>query len=209
MDDDGLVLDIEELLEDKPKKKKKVNGKQKGNRTELNLCKMLTEHFDQEFSRALGSGARTSQVNYLPEHAKKTLTGDICVPEGFKWVIECKGGYEDDMNLTNVCDGNISRLDEFIEQVTKDSEYCGRKPIILWKRNRKPWLAMIRIADSPFQDRDNGSWEVLVSRYYPSMTPTLSNFIVYKSWLILSFEELLKRTEKEFWFDEQKKNCSY
>ena len=97
MDELFADLEVEDILEHHVKKKK-VNGKQKGNRTELHLCKMLTKHFEEEFSRALGSGARTSQVAHLPEHAKKTLTGDICVPEGFKWVIECKGGYEDDMH---------------------------------------------------------------------------------------------------------------
>lgn len=180
--DDRFVEDI--LQNDK--KKKKVNGKQKGNRTELNLCKMLTKHFGEEFSRAPGSGARTSQIQYLPEHAKKTLTGDICVPEGFKWVIECKGGYEDDMNLVNVCDGNVARLDEFIEQVTKDAEYCGRQPLILWKRNRKPWIAIVKHQDYVKDPCDN--------------------FIRYGDWVILNFEFLLENTKKRFWFE--KKNSS-
>ena len=181
-------LEIDNILEHH-EKKKKVDGKSKGNRTELNLCKVLTEHFGDEFSRALGSGARTSQVGHLPEHAKKTLTGDICVPEGFKWVIECKGGYEDDVNLTNVCDGSIARLNEFIEQVTKDSEYCGRKPIILWKRNRKPWLAMIKAND------------------YPTLLPWQQGYIVYRGWVIIALENLLEVTEKEFWY-EQTENSS-
>ena len=116
MDDQDLL--IENILDNNPKKKKKVNGKSKGDRTELHLCKKLTEHFGEEFSRALGSGSRWSQVGQLPEHAKKSLSGDVCVPEGFSWVIECKGGYENDINLTNVCDGDIARLDEFIEQVS-------------------------------------------------------------------------------------------
>ena len=181
---DEKDLQIENILENHEKpKKKRVQGKAKGNRTELNLCKVLTEHFGQEFSRALGSGARTSQVGYLPDHAKKTLTGDICVPEGFKWVIECKGGYEDDMNLTNILDGNgLSRLDEFIEQVSKDAEYCSRKPIILWKRNRKPWLAILKVSD------------------YPTLLP--ATVIMYEGWLVTNLEYLLSITKKEFWFDE-------
>ena len=180
---------IDDILEN-GKKKKKVNGKSKGNRTELILCKMLTKHFGKEFSRAPGSGARTSQVAFLPEHAKKTLTGDICVPEGFQWVIECKGGYESDMHLENILNGDegLSRLDEFIEQVLKDSEYCGRKPIILWKRNRKPWIAMYREFDLP--------------------SVCLNNWMCYKSeWRIVNFEDMLQNTTKGTWFDE-KKNSS-
>ena len=187
MNDFNDDLQVEDILEHHTKKKR-VNGKSKGNRTELHLCKMLTKHFGDEFSRALGSGARTSQVAYLPEHAKKTLTGDICVPENFKWVIECKGGYEDDMHLENILNGDegLSRLDEFIEQVSKDAEYCGRKPIILWKRNRKPWIAMIKTTE-----HDTSAWECVIK---------------YRDWNILNFEQLLNHTTKEFWFDGTKEN---
>ena len=181
---DDQDLQIENLLENNVKKKK-VDGKDKGNRTELNLCKKLTKHFGTEFSRAPGSGARTSQVALLPEHAKKTLTGDICVPEGFRWVIECKGGYEDDMNLTNILDGDggMSRLDGFIEQVERDAEYCGRKPIILWKRNRKPWIAKYREADLPNVFFNNWMWY----KYH---------------WRIVNFDDMLTGTLKGVWFDE-------
>lgn len=189
---DDKDLDIEDILDNHVKKTKKVDGKSKGDRTERNLCKFLGKHFGEEFSKAPGSGARTSQVAFLPEHAKKTLTGDICVPEGFKWVIECKGGYEKEVNLTNVFEG-IAQLDEFIEQVTKDSEYCGRKPIILWKRNRKPWLAMVRPADIHTSDGFN-EWP--------------SNRVHYNNWIVMDFQHLLDNTEREFWFDEKKNMCS-
>jgi hypothetical protein len=189
MNDDPFVEDI---LENNVKKKKKVDGKSKGDRTELNLCKFLTKHFGKEFSRALGSGSRWSQVNQLPEHAKKTLSGDICVPEGFKWVIECKGGYEGDLNLTNVCDGPIARLDEFIEQVERDAEYCNRKPIILWKRNRKPWLAFVKSDDYELDNLPSYVFE-----YH----------IQYRDWTVVQLDLLLKGTEKEFWFETTTDNC--
>lgn len=175
-------LQIENILENNIKKKTKVDGKSKGNRTELNLCKILTNHFNEEFSRAPGSGARTSQVGFLPEHAKKTLTGDLTVPENFLWVIECKGGYEKEMNLTNICEG-IPCLDNFISQVTKDSAYCERKPIIFWKRNRKPWLAIVKKDDMPLS------------------LSQIDTFTVYKSWVILHLDTLLDITEREFWYE--------
>lgn len=182
-EDDFEGLIVEGISLEADIKKQKVNGKDKGNRTELNLCKLLTKHFGEDFVRSVGSGNRWSQAN-LSETAKQVYSGDICVPEGFKWVIECKGGYEDDMHLENVCDGSMSRLDEFMSQVTKDAEYCGRKPIILWKRNRKPWIAMIKGEDAPV------------------MTHWSKGYIVYQGWLISSFNELLEETKKEFWFDE-------
>ena len=181
---DEKDLQIENLLDKKPKKK--VDGKAKGDRTELHLCKLLGEHFGEEFSRALGSGARIWQVGHLPEHAKKTLSGDICVPEKFKWVIESKGGYEDDMDLANALDGDgLTQLDKFIDQVSHDAEYCKRKPIICWKRNRKPWLACIREEDF---------LPIGFERSFPYR-------LHYREWIMVSLEELLKLTEKDFWFD--------
>ena len=175
---EDMIID---LLTDNQPVKKKVQGKAKGNRTELSLCKLLTKHFGEDFTRSLGSGNRWAQVS-LSKSAKQAYTGDICVPEGFSWVIECKGGYEKDINLTNVCDGNIARLDEFIEQVTRDAEYCDRKPIILWKRNRKPWLAIYREKDLPHH------WFI--------------RQIWYGDWRIVSFDALLRSTTRKIWFDE-------
>lgn len=185
MDDDDLVLD--NILENH-QKKKKVDGKSKGDRTELGLCKLLTDKFGSEFSRALGSGSRWSQVSNLPEHAKKTLSGDICVPEGFKWVIESKGGYEDDMDAWNIVDGKLTKLDEFIEQVSRDAEYTGRKPIICWKRNRKPWIACVRWQD---------------------FTPTgiekeFPNRIQYGKWVVVSLDKLIEVMPRNYWFEEPK-----
>lgn len=182
MDEDDLQ--IENIL-DNHVKKKKVDGKAKGDRTELHLCKLLTKQFGVEFSKALGSGSRWSQVGNLPEHAKKTLTGDICVPEGFRWTIESKGGYEEDIDLNRVCDGPIARLDEFIEQVTRDAEYCGRKPIICWKRNRKPWLAMVKRDD---QELDSIPAEVF--EYH----------IIYRDWIMVRLDLLLQFSSRDFWF---------
>lgn len=179
MNDEDLQID--NILENHVKKKK-VDGKAKGDRTELNLCKMLTKHFGVEFSKALGSGARWSQVGHLPEHAKKTLTGDLCVPERFLWIVECKGGYEDEMNLNNVCDGNgIACLDGFIKQVSRDAEYCGRKPIICWKRNRKPWLAFVREKDLLFTHFDYK--------------------VHYREWVMVKLDDLLNGP-LSYWFKE-------
>lgn len=183
---DEQDLQIENLLI-KHEKKEKVDGKAKGDRTELNLCKLLSKHFGKEFSRALGSGSRWSQVVSLPSHARKTLCGDICVPEGFLWVIESKGGYENDIDLNNVPDGSIARLDEFIKQSEKDAEYSGRKSIICWKRNRKPWLAMVKKEDIGDEGRD------------------FKYLIHYGNWVIVNLDILLcKRSWDHFWFEESK-----
>lgn len=185
MDEDDFQID--DILQNNKKKAKKVDGKAKGDRTELHLCKLLTEHFGKEFSRALGSGSRWSQVANLPEHAKKTLSGDICVPEGFKWVIESKGGYEKDMDAWSAVDGKLSQLDAFIEQVSRDAEYTGRKPILCWKRNRKPWLAAVKSCD-------------LIC---DNIETTFPCRLQYNNWIVIPLESLLNATQRSFWFEAQ------
>jgi Holliday junction resolvase len=184
-------LQIDDLVAAK-NKEKKVDGKAKGTRTENNLCKLLTKHFGTEFTKAPGSGAFATIRESLPDHAKKTLTGDLCVPEKFKWVIESKGGYENDIDLANAIDGEgIPRLDEFIEQTSRDADFCGRKSLICWKRNRKPWLAMLRLED--FHHRDNVATG--------NMEENFEYRMYYRNWIMVSLDKLLEIAEKEFWFD--------
>lgn len=123
------------------KKKKKVNGKKKGSRTELDLTKILTKRFGQPFSRTVASGARWSQA-VLPDHAREVFSGDIVVMKGFKFVIESKGGY-DSIDMSSVFTHGNSELDSFLNQATNDSKRCNRKPMMCWKKTRKPWLAFI------------------------------------------------------------------
>lgn len=174
-------IDIDDIFFTSKNTKKKINGKKKGNRVELELCKKLTEHFGETFSRSIGSGNRFSQISHMPEHAKQTLTGDVCVPENFQFVIEVKGGYDDDVDFSSVLEGGCSRINEFIKQSEKDAQISGRKPIVLWKRSRKPWVAMIKFDD------------------YKS---TSSHYMMYNDWIIISLNKILEETEKGFWFND-------
>ena len=61
--------------------------------------KILSARFGKPFERTVGSGARFSQVKGMTEASKQTLLGDISVPDGFHWVLECKSGYEDKIDL--------------------------------------------------------------------------------------------------------------
>ena len=124
------------------KRKKKVDGKKKGNRTELELVKILNTRFGTGFSRAVGSGNRWGQVDHLPKHARDVFSGDLVVPKNFKFVIESKGGY-DSIDMSSVFVHGNSELDNFMSQVTDDSKRCNRKPLLCWKKTRKPWLAFV------------------------------------------------------------------
>ena len=159
-------------------KMKRINSGQKGKRTEREIVKILSEKFGESFSRTVGSGNRISQVTNMPRHAQETFTGDLVVPENFGFVVESKGGYEDiDLNAI-LQDGN-SQLDGFIEQVSSDSGKCGRKPMIVWKKNRKPWLAILLTKDLPHLD-----WQYR---------------LIYREWSVITLKELLS-LPKEFFF---------
>ncbi len=181
-DNDDFFTDDFFKDEDKPKKKKKADGKKKGNRTELELVKILTARFGEGFSRSVGSGNRWGQVSYLPKHAQDVFSGDLIVPKLFKWVMESKGGYEG-IDLNSVFVKGNSELDNFLDQVTKDSNRCGRKPMLCWKRDRKPWLVFVHTKELRGH---NFKYRLL-----------------YKQWSAVDMKAFLK-LPNEFFFEEEK-----
>jgi len=150
-------------------RKKKVNGKKKGNRTELELTKILNKRFGTGFSRSIGSGSRWSQTNHLPKHAQEIFSGDLVVPLGFKFVLESKGGYED-IDINSIFVKGSRELDKFLDQVSRDAQRCDKKPMLCWKKNRKPWLTAILTVDVPKKFKYE---------------------LRYEKWSIVSLEELL------------------
>ena len=153
----------------KRKPKKKVNSRNKGN---------TFDRFNTtEFSRSPGSGAFAT-THSLPEHLK--IYGDLITPEKFKFCIECKKGYNH-LNLYSLYNYS-SEFWKFIEQCEKDSEKCKRIPLVIFKQDRQPTLAII-----------------------PDTVEVLSN-IKYieihnrKSYKMYLFEDLIKCWDS-IWFD--------
>lgn len=176
--------EIEDIFQDRPKK---IKSGKKGKRVELELIKSLNERFKTiladrpeagKFSRSVGSGNRWGQRVHLSKAASDTYSGDIVCPEGFLFVLESKGGYND-IDLCTLFSGGQAELDGFLKQVSDDSARCGRKPLLLWKKDRKPRIAFIRTSD-------------LGNREFPCM-------IRYGSWTALSYENLMS-IEDEFFF---------
>jgi hypothetical protein len=145
-------FEVEDIFSKKPKK---IKSGKKGKRVELELIKSLNERFATllasrpnagRFSRSVGSGNRWGQRVHLSKAASDTYSGDIVCPEGFLFVLESKGGYND-IDLCTAFSGSQSELDSFLKQVSDDSERCGRKPLLLWKKDRKPRLAFLKATD--------------------------------------------------------------
>lgn len=158
------------------KKTKKIDGKKKGNRTELQLTKVLSSRFGLAFSRTVSSGARWSQTN-LSEEAKNIFSGDLVVCKGFKYCIESKGGY-DSIDINSAFLNGNKEIDLFLEQVTNDSNRCGRKPMLCWKKTRKPWLVFIHS-----KELSNFTFEYLLT---------------YNKWSAIALDHLLKLEDKFF-----------
>lgn len=169
---------IDDVVNNFKNKKKKVDGKKKGNRTERNVVKVLNDRFGTGFSRSIGSGNRWSQTNHLPKHAQNVFSGDLVVPENFAFCIESKGGY-DDIDVHNFFDNGNSQIDLFIKQCEDDAARCGRKPLVIWKKNRKVFLAFIKEDDLPHKN--------------------FSYYMRYKNYIIINLNELLL-LEDQFFF---------
>lgn len=172
MNDEDFFVD--DIISNVNKKKKKVNSKGKGNRGELNLCRILCQRFpDKEaFFRVVGSGNRWSQVT-LSKHAQDVLTADIVCPPGFRYSIECKYGY-DDIELCSIFEGGHKLIDEFLEKTARDADKVKKEPMLCWRKPRYPWLAFIKVSQQ-------------------------TEFMMrYKDWYVVALSELLKQEDSFF-----------
>jgi len=189
MDEDEKVeIEVENLLS---KKTKKIKSGKKGKRVELEVVKDLNTRFNDillknpnwgRFSRTIGSGNRWGQNVYLSKSAMDNFSGDLVCPENFKFVLESKGGYND-IDLCSAFQKGQSELDSFLKQVSHDSERTGRRPMLLWKKNRKPRLAFLKSFDLP---------QEIHSKFEYTMK--------YRDWIVVSFDDLIV-LEDQFFFN--------
>lgn len=171
----------EQLVEDilSNRNKKKINSKKKGNRVELEFSKIMNKRFKGGFSRSIGSGNRWGQNVYLPKHALDVYSADLVVPENFKFSLEVKGGY-DGIDLNSILSRGNSDLNKFLIQSFRDAEKCNKRPLLAWKRKRKPWLVFVLKKDVEGLD--------------------FTYSINYNQWIGLDLEQFIKLND-EFFFN--------
>lgn len=127
------------------KKKKKVNSRAKGNRFENKIAKILNERFNTtEFCRTPGSGAFAT-THKLPNYLK--IYGDIITPEKFKYIIECKKGYNEEQvsDLFNI----KSNICNMIEQAHRDSKKSSRDFLLIIGQDRRDPIAITNTLTLP------------------------------------------------------------
>lgn len=136
---------VEDLLEtgEFAKAKKRVNSRRKGNTFERQIAKVLNGRFGTtDFNRSPGSGAYATTHN-LPAHLK--IYGDLITPLGFRFVIECKSGYN--LELDDPFKRN-SDLWSFIKQAQGDATAADRDWMVIYKKNNRTKLV---ITDVPLE----------------------------------------------------------
>jgi len=187
-------LDVDDITENLNKPKRIKTGK-KGKKGELDIVNDLNLRFVElltknptwgGFSRTIGSGNRWGQQVNLPQHAKDTFTGDLVTPTNFKFVIESKKGYND-IDLFDCFSGRNRGLDEFLKQVNDDSVRSGKKPMLIWRKDRKEKLVFLK-------QNNFGDEELSGLHTYSSAT------LFYKEWIGLIFSGLLLKPD-DFFFE--------
>jgi len=167
--------------EDLSPKSKKIKGGRKGKRGELEACKIFTERFGESFIRTVGSGNRWGTVD-IPQYAKETFTADLCGPNNFLFCLEIKNGYDDKIDVGNLLESSNKTLNEFLKHLSAQAKDCNKKPMLCWKRNRKPWLVFLTIKD---------------------LKPYISKFpsrMSYGNWMCVSLKHLLEILPDEFFY---------
>lgn len=122
------------------------NNKKKGNRVELELCKILNKHFNLPFIRTPNSGAYVGGKNSirkskLSQNQIINSTSDIIMPDELKHlVIECKGVKDFPFHLIFTTMPAI--LKEWLNQLLLNvgDNQIG---IICFKVNNKGWFVCV------------------------------------------------------------------
>jgi hypothetical protein len=184
----NVDFEVDDILA--PAKKKGIKSGPKGKRAERLICKSLISRFQEIlsknpawglFSRSIGSGNRWGQGVVLSKQASNTFSGDITCPENFKFVIESKSGYNE-IDLCCAFDGGSKQIDDFLDQVSGDAKRTGRKPMLIWRKDRKPALVFLKTGEIPVD-----------KEFIYTMK--------YRDWTIYLFEDMISMSD-DFFFSE-------
>lgn len=175
-----MTTDLQDYVEDFSPllKSKKVNSRRKGNSFENKISQIFNDKFHiKEFCRTPGSGAFATTHN-LPDYLK--IYGDLIGPQNFRFIIECKKGY----NKVFIDDlfKHGSDVWKFIKKTQRDEKNSARPAIILWQQDRKDILALINTNTCNDTRLNN------------------LNCIVFSTYKIFLFKDLLTIEEPSFWF---------
>lgn len=169
----------------------KIQSKAKGNRVELELAKILTERFGQDFTRVPMSGGwgTRNRDSGIREDAVNLLSGDIMCPEKFKFSVESKGRI--DFNFWDMLNNDTKHLeiDDWIAQSENDAKAVGKEPLVYVKVNRrKPFVLF--------------PYEMLGTLLFDKEgTEKIGKILLYGKYIIMRFDYFLELPDN-FFFEE-------
>lgn len=176
-------------------KKKRVNGKAKGNSYEREISNKLSKRFEKitgiekSFRRNVDSGSffggknKTRTDSYDLNNA---CFGDIMTPINFKFTLECKF-YHDAPTITSLMKQNVKNWDDWIEQSESDAESGNKKQFLIVKYNNVPEMVIIK------DDLTNYN---------------MSYCIIYKNYKVYNLNDILTLPDEFFFEIDNKKSNS-
>ena len=191
-------------------KRKKINGKKKGNRGELKISKILTDKLGMgRFQRTPSSGA-FSTTHVLSPEAQLCLSGDIIAPNpNFVFSIENKCGYNDiEIGKILMVKPQLKQLREFLEQSCVDARRTKRIPMVIYSKDYRDPIVVVPVDQGPdrFQMiRDLCSLEKSINSFM-IFNCKMDEYPEWDKWIIFILDELLNEAPKEFFFIKESKN---
>lgn len=166
-------------------------NKIKGNRSELELAKILSDTFNAPFIRVPTSGAMTGGQNasrVMDEAQRRGLTGDIIPPAHMNMVIECKNVKQFPFHQL-LQPHSINHFDKWLSQIHRpywNNEGSMPWSMIAFKVNHLGWYV---IAD-PDGMRDVSKRLAFQYRYHGYIVSELNDF------LTIHHDEILHATRQ-------------
>lgn len=164
-----------------------MTSKNKGNTFERKTANLLSEHFapftgiEKSFRRNPDSGSFFGGGNKgrADTHdTEKATFGDIITPSNFRFTVECKH-YKTPPSMSSLIKQEYALFDKWIEQAENDAQKGGTESLIIIKFNNVPEFC------------------VLSNKF-----THLKNFGVYKEYILVALEELLKEPN-DFFFTQE------
>jgi len=183
--------------------KKKINGKNKGNRGELLVCKILTEKIGiGKFNRVPNSGSFGTSHS-LSEEAQLCLSGDLIAPTpDFIFSIENKCGYDIDISKILSINPQIKQIESFLEQSCIDADRTNRIPMVIYSKDYRDPIVIIPLSGHSRESEISSICDKVNSYIIFKHEP--KDFSQWNRWVIFVLNEFLEKTDSNFFLKDKK-----
>lgn len=178
----------------KASKKKRVNGREKGNRAERALAKAFSKWWGSEFTRTPMSGGFATKKFRGDWNAE----GDLVTPDGtFPFTVESK--HAEGWNFEQLLTSHKTMLHAWWAQTLRETP-DGKIPLLVFRKNRlQPMICLRRDDAFPLYDVQHGRCVYTHPKF-----GFLETFLITDEVLIVPLSALFEITSKEDWIEHVK-----